>query len=110
MSIKSSKRKITHPKKFRLLLDTAFASVSAFPHLAKKANVKNAYFDLRMPKQCSDEEIYQKAIENDRFVVTINFDDFSKLVKKDKPGIIGIPSQLTNADIDAVLTKFVSIN
>lgn len=42
--------------------------------------------------------------------MTINFDDFNKLVKKDKPGIIGIPSQLTNAEIDAVLTKFVSFN
>lgn len=93
-----------------MLLDTAFAPVHDFPHLIKKANVKNAYFDLRLPKQCEDEEIYQKAIEDNRFVVTINFDDFAKLVKPKKPGIIGIPSQLTNADIDAVLTKFVSLN
>lgn len=92
------------------MLDTAFAPINAFPHLTKKANVKNAFFDLGLPRQCSDEEIYQKAIENDRFVVTINFDDFNKLVKKEKPGIISIPSQLTNADIDAVLTKFVTIN
>jgi len=63
-----------------------------------------------MPRQCSDEDIYQKAIANNRFVVTINFDDFAKLIKKNKPGIIGIPSQLTNAEMDAVLTKFVSMN
>lgn len=43
-------------------------------------------------------------------MVTINFDDFRKLVKPKKPGIIGIPSQLTNAEIDAILTKFVSFN
>lgn len=81
-----------------------------FPHLSKKANIKNAYFDLGLPKQCEDEEIYQKAIEDNRIVVTINFKDFNNLVKKGKPGIIGIPSQLNNADIDAILTKFVSFN
>ena len=32
------------------------------------------------------------------------------MVKRGKPGIIGIPSQLNNADIDALLTKFVSLN
>lgn len=92
------------------MLDTAFAQAKDFPHLSKKANVKNAYFDLGLPKQCSDEEIFQKAFETNRFVVTINFDDFRNFVKPNKPGIIGIPSQLTNADIDALLTKFVSLN
>jgi len=72
--------------------------------------VKNAYFDFGLPKQCEDEEIYQRAVADDRFVVTVNFDDFNKLVKRGKPGIIGIPSQLTNADVDAILTRFVSIN
>ncbi|MEK7517787.1 MAG: DUF5615 family PIN-like protein [Patescibacteria group bacterium] len=92
------------------MLDTAFAPTKDFPHLRKKANIKNAYFDLGLPKQCEDQEIYQKAIKDNRFVVTINFDDFKKLIKRDKPGIIGIRSQLTNADIDALLSKFVSIN
>lgn len=92
------------------MLDTAFAPIKDFPHLVKKSNVKNAYFDLKLPKQCDDEEIYQKAVAHNRFVVTINFVDFAKLVKPTKPGIIGIPSQLTNADIDALLTKFVSVN
>ena len=53
---------------------------------------------------------YQKAIEDNRIVVTINYKDFNKFVKARKPGIIGIPSQLTNADIDALLTKFVRLN
>jgi len=72
--------------------------------------VKNAYFDLGLPKQCGDDEIDQKAIEDNRIVVTVNFKDFNKLVKSGKPGIIGIPSQLTNADIDALLSRFVSLN
>lgn len=93
-----------------MLLDTAFAPANDFSHLCKKANVKNAYFDLGLPRQCDDEEIYQKAVEDNRFVVTINFDDFRNLVKPNKPGIIGLTSQLTNAGIDAALTKFVTVN
>lgn len=90
------------------MLDTAFAPAKDFPHLAKKANVKNAFFDLKLPRQCGDEEIYQKAIADNRFVVTINFDDFRKLVKRKRPGIFGIPSQLTNAQIDQLFTNFIS--
>lgn len=43
-------------------------------------------------------------------MVTINFKDFRKLVRENKPGIIGISSQLTNAGIDAAITKFVMVN
>lgn len=91
-------------------MDTGFAPAKDFPHLNRKSNLKNAFFDLKLPRQCEDQEIYQKATEDNRFVVTINFDDFKKFIKPDKPGIIGIPSQLTNADIDALLAKFVSLN
>lgn len=87
-------------------MDSAFAPVKAFPLLAKKANLKNAYFDFGLPKQCEDSEIYQKAIADNRFVLTVNFNDFNRLIKKDKPGIIGIPSQLTNAEIDKMVSSF----
>ena len=89
---------------------TMIYSMEEFNKRLKELNVKNAYFDFGLPRQCEDEEIYQKAISDNRFVVTINFDDFKQLIKSHKPGIIGIRSQLTNADIDALLTRFVSIN
>lgn len=90
------------------MLDTAFAPIKDFPLLAKKVNLKNAYFDFGLPKQCDDSEIYQRAIADNRFVLTINFDDFNRLIKKNKPGIIGIPSQLTNAEIDRKVSAFLT--
>lgn len=40
--------------------------------------------------------------------MTINFKDFKKLVKRGKPRIIGIESQLTNEEIDELVSNFVS--
>ncbi len=102
------KIKSQRKKKFRILLDSAFARTQLFPRLRKKANLAHAYHDCGLPRQAEDEEIYQKAIEENRFVLTINFDDFRKLVKKNKPGVIGIESQLSNEEIDKKVSEFLS--
>ncbi|MDP1722333.1 MAG: DUF5615 family PIN-like protein [Candidatus Gottesmanbacteria bacterium] len=96
-------------RKFRLLLDSAFAKPQSFPRLSKKANLAHAVADCGLSPQAEDREIYQKAIETDRFVVTINYQDFKKLVKKGKPGIIAIPSELSNQEIDQLLCHFFSM-
>lgn len=101
------KRKSLKKKKFRLLLDSAFAKSKFFPKLKKKTSLYHAVHDCGLSPQAEDEEIYQKAIKENRFVLTINFKDFKKLVKKGKPGIIGIESQLSNKEIDALVTKFI---
>jgi len=90
------------------LLDSAFAKPESFPKLKKKANLVHAVHDLKLSPQSEDEEIYQKAMDKNRFVLTVNFKDFRKLVRKDKPGIIGIESQLTNDEIDKKVSDFVS--
>jgi len=95
-------------KKFRILLDSAFAKPDSFPKLKKKANLAHAVHDLGLSAQAEDEEIYQKAVEQNRFVLTINFKDFRKFVKEDKPGTLGIDSQLTNQEIDEKVTNFIS--
>ncbi len=102
------KPKLPQKKKFRILLDSAFAKPSTFPKLCKKANVAHAVHDIGLSPQAEDEEIYQKAIQTSRFVLTINFKDFKKLVKKGKPGIFGIESQLTNQQIDKKVSEFLS--
>lgn len=102
------KSKPTKKKKFRILLDSAFAKSSAFPRLRKKVNLAHAVHDLGLSPQAEDEEIYQVADKEKRFVLTINFKDFKKLVKRGKPGIIGIESQLTNNNIDIKLTTFLA--
>ncbi len=97
-----------HHKKFRLLLDSAFAKPSKFIRLNKKANLAHAVHDLGLSPQAEDQEIYQKAVQENRFVLTVNLKDFKKLVKPGKPGVIGIESQLTNEQIDKVATEFLS--
>lgn len=88
-------------------MDAAFARASVFVKLRKKANVTHVVFDYNLPSQCTDEEIYKLAIQENRFVVTINYQDFKKLVQKGKPGIIIVPSELFNEEIDTVLHEFV---
>jgi predicted nuclease of predicted toxin-antitoxin system len=100
------KQKIPKKKKFRILLDSAFAKPDAFPKLRKKANLAHAVHDLGLSSQAEDEEIYQKAVGEERFVLTINFKDFRRLVKKGKSGILGIESQLTNEEIDQKVVEF----
>ena len=95
-------------KKFRILLDSAFARAGAFPHLQKKANLIHPVHDLNLSPQTEDKQLYQVAIQDNRFILTINFKDFKKLVKSGKPGIIGIESQLTNKQIDQKVTVFIS--
>lgn len=92
-----------------MLLDAAFARPRTFTRLYKKANVTHVVFDYNLPPQCSDEEIYHLAVKEDRFVVTINYQDFKKLLKKGKPGIIGIPSELSNQEIDREVCQFLSM-
>ncbi len=102
------RQKLTPKKKFRILLDSAFAKPSAFPRLKKKVNLTHAVHDLGLSPQTEDRQIYQTAVTENRFVLTINFKDFKKLVRSGKPGIIGIESQLTNAQIDEKVTAFLS--
>lgn len=102
------KAKAPHGKKFRLLLDSAFAKPIFFPKLSKKVNLAHAVHNLGLHPQSEDQEIYQKAIAENRFVLTINFKDFKKLVKKGKPGVFGIESQLTNEEIDIKVSSFLS--
>ena len=95
-------------RKFRLLLDSAFAQPDSFPKLKKKANLTHSVHDLGLSPQAEDEEIYQRAVEENRFVLTVNFRHFKKLVKIGKPGVIGINSYLSNAQIDNIVTEFIS--
>lgn len=57
--------------------------------------------------QIDDEEIYNLASKEQRFVVTID-NDFKRLVKRNKSGVIIIPAELSNEEIDKMITKFIS--
>jgi predicted nuclease of predicted toxin-antitoxin system len=102
---KSSKK---HPKKFHILMDAAFADSSKFPRLSKKANLAHVVLDYGVSPHAEDEEIYQVAVKENRFVLTINVKDFKKLVRPGKSGVLGIESQLSNEEIDNLVTDFIS--
>ena len=93
-------------RKFRIVVDSAFAKINFFPKLSKRAKLFHCVYDFGLSRQAEDEEIYQKAYENNCFVLTVNFNDFKKLVKEKGPGIFGIESQLTTARMDQVVAEF----
>lgn len=95
-------------RKFRFLLDSAFAAPDKFTKLSKKAKLIHPVIDLGLSPQTADKDIYQKAIENKCFVLTINFKDFRRIVKHGMPSVIGINSQLSNDAIDKLVTNFIS--
>ena len=99
---------IKKKRKFRFLLDSAFAAPVEFPKFNKKAKLIHPVINLGLSYQTSDEDIYQKAVENNCFILTVNFKDFRKFVKPGKPGVIGINSQLSNEKIDNLISKFIS--
>ena len=106
--MRRSKISKKYPRKFRILLDSAFAKSNSFPKLKRRANIAHAVHDCGLSKQAEDVEIYQKAIQQNRFVLTVNFKDFKKLVREGKVGIIGIESQLSNDQVDKLVTSFLS--
>lgn len=108
MPKKRSAKRSKHRKKFRLLLDAAFAGPSNFPLLGKKANITHIVHSHQLSYQADDSEIYNLAIKENRFVVTINYKHFKKLVKLNRPGVIAIPAYLSNTDIEKLLIKFMS--
>lgn len=92
------------------MLDSAFAKPQSFPRLSKKANLIHSVHDCGLSPRAEDQEIYQKAIETSRFVLTINFNDFKKLIKNKKTGVIAIESQLSNEEIDRKVSDFIAGN
>ena len=94
-------------RKFRLLLDSAFANPSQFPRLCKKAHVIHSVHTLKLSPQAEDKDIYQKATQKNCCVVTID-EDFKKLVKPGKAGAIIAPPDLSVEQMETVLMKFIS--
>lgn len=91
-----------------MLLDSAFAHPRSFPKLGKKANLAHTVHDYGMSPEAEDEHIYQKAIQENRFILTINFKHFRRLIKGGRPGVLGIDSQLTNLQIDNTVSSYIS--
>lgn len=97
-----------HHRKFRILLDSAFARKEKFSRLSKKANLLHPVVDLGMSPQTEDEELLNIAVREKRFVLTVNFEDFKRLLKNSKTGVFGIESELSNEEMDELVSDFLS--
>ncbi len=94
-------------RKFRFILDAAFAKSNQFPKLKKKVNLIHVVHEGGLSPQSSDKDIYQLAVKLNRFVITHD-DDFKEFVRRGKPGILIIPPYLGNDAIDAMVTSYLS--
>lgn len=101
-----STSKKTYKKKFRFLLDSAFAKPTEFKRLCKKANVAHVRHTYNLSPQTEDKQIYTLASTEDRIIVTQDH-DFKRLLKKHGAGVFTIPSYLTTSEIDNLLHEFI---
>lgn len=95
------------PKRFykhKLLLDENLPKRQYFP-------LTNSHFDLKhiaadyKESGLTDLKVYERAVEEERIVVTNNIKDFKELANLNKKaGVIGITPNLSTGDIDKKLT------
>src|ERR1051326_5523897 len=90
--------------KHKLLFDENMPPRRQYPRLNEHFDVKHVSHDYNRDG-ATDEEVYKLAWREERIIITINRDDFAKLVgTKDDCGIITIPDGPAAARTDTKLT------
>jgi predicted nuclease of predicted toxin-antitoxin system len=90
--------------KHKLLFDENMPPRQRFPRLNSRFDVKHVSHDYNKGG-IADEEVYKMAYEQGRIVITINRDDFAKLLgAKDDCGVIAVPDGPAATQTDTKLT------
>jgi predicted nuclease of predicted toxin-antitoxin system len=89
--------------KHKTLLDEQISPRQYFPGLNERFDAKHIKHDLNLAS-LPDPEVYELARSQGRIILTKNVKDFRPLLRKDSPGIIGIPEAWSNHRIDTKLT------
>jgi predicted nuclease of predicted toxin-antitoxin system len=89
--------------KHKTLLDEQISPRQYFSGLNECFDTKHIKHDLNMAS-LPDPEVYELARSQNRIILTKNVKDFHALLRKDSPGIIGIPEAWSNDRIDTKLT------
>jgi predicted nuclease of predicted toxin-antitoxin system len=89
--------------KHKTLLDEQISPRQYFPGLNEHFDTKHIKHDLNLAS-LPDPEVYELARSQGRIILTKNVKDFRALLRKDSPGIIGIPEAWSNHRIDTKLT------
>lgn len=94
-------------RKFRFLLDSAFAKPQVFERTAKKASIRHIRHDFNLAPETEDEAIYQLASQKNMIIITLDL-GFKKLTQQKGAGVFMLSSGLSNEDIDTQLSNFIS--
>jgi hypothetical protein len=86
----------------------AFARPESFPRLSKRANLTHAVLTYHLSREAEDKVIFEVAKREERFALTINYKHFKRFVTSRSVGIIAIPGELTNEEIDKLVTEFIT--
>lgn len=90
--------------KHKILLDENFHVRSFLPKLNKRFTVKHSVQDLNHIGW-SDWKVFQYASKNNMIIVTFNIRDFTDFIDlSNTTGIVGVSTNLSDADIDKKLT------
>lgn len=98
-----------HPLKHKLLLDECCAVRKYFPRLNNFHHVEHVVEDCKKGG-LKDPEVYKLACSKGYLLITINEKDFSKLVKRNGAGIIGVSGNMKPDQIDSKLMTFLRKN
>lgn len=92
--------------KHKLLFDENMPPRTQYPRLNEHFDVKHVSHDYNKGG-VADDEVYKMACKQRRIVITINRDDFAKLVgTKDDCGVIAVPDGPAATRTDTKLTAF----
>jgi len=93
------------PKSFykhKLLLDEHLPPRQVLSRLNERFDVKHIKHDLHHGGM-DDDQIHELAVAQERIILTINVKDFRPLLRKDSPGVIGIPKAWPAPRLDTKL-------
>lgn len=98
---RNKSRKIT---KYKLLLDEGLFLPKFYPKLNNFHNLKHIAHDLRR-SGIKDELLYELATRENRILIVFNTKDFKTLIKKNKPSVIALSTNLSNKAADSKIFK-----
>jgi predicted nuclease of predicted toxin-antitoxin system len=78
-----------------------------FKILSEKANLAHVYHTYKLSKQADDIDIYNLGCKERRTIVSAD-NDFKRHVRSNGVGVLVVPSGLSTADLDKLLSDFVS--
>jgi len=101
---KSKSSKSLKDIKYKLLLDEGLSLATAYPTLNDRHHLKHIAHDLSK-SGISDKDLYKIAGELKMLPVVFNTKDFKPLIKRGRPSVIALSTNMTNREADLKICK-----